>query len=169
MGISGGSWFEGFGTGTSVLKAVTFGTDAGTIGPDSPTVLTLDQPFLYPGLPIAAQGTKGRMELLQTSFRDYERQIRETLHDVFGPSGLDVQRDIAGIVLNRWGHALLAPQPGFFFGTENKPAPRDLLRMNPFGRIAFAHTDLGGAHGHVFAIREAQRAAEQILGLVYTV
>lgn len=169
LGISGGSWFEGFGTGTSVLKAVTFGADSEAIGPDSPTVLTLDQPFLFPGLPIAAQGTSGRLQLLKTSFREYERQIRETLHETFGHSGLDVQRDIAGIVLNRWGHALLAPQPGFFFGKNGKPAPRDLLRMKPFGRIAFAHTDLGGAHSHVFAIREAQRAAEQILALVYTV
>jgi spermidine dehydrogenase len=169
LGISGGAWFEGFGTGTSVLKAVTYGADSNTVGPDSPAALTLDHPFIYPGLPIGAQVVKGRIELLSTSFQSYERQIRETLSERFSRSGLDPRRDIAGIVLNRWGHALLAPQPGFFFGKDGKPAPRDLLRAKPFGRIAFAHTDLGGASSHVFAIREAQRAAEQILGLVYSV
>jgi spermidine dehydrogenase len=109
------------------------------------------------------------MELLSNSFQSYERQIRETLNDRFSQSGFDPRRDIAAIVLNRWGHALLAPQPGFFFGKDGKTAPRDLLRSKPFGRIAFAHTDLGGGGSHVFAIREAQRAAEQVLGLVYTV
>lgn len=169
LGISGGSWFEGFGTGTSVLKAVTYGADSNTIGPDSPAVLTLDHPLIYPGLPIATQATRGRMDLLSNSFQTYERQIRETLTACFSRSGFDARRDIAAIVLNRWGHALLAPQPGFFFGKDGKAAPRDLLRAKPFGRIAFANTDLGGAHSHVFAIREGQRAAEQILGMIYSV
>jgi len=169
VGISGGSWFEGFGTGTSVLKAVTYAADSNTVGPDSPAILTLDHPFIYPGLPISTQVVKGRMELLSNSFQSYERQIGETLNDRFSQSGFDPRRDIAAIVLNRWGHALLAPQPGFFFGKDGKTAPRDLLRSKPFGRIAFAHTDLGGGGSHVFAIREAQRAAEQVLGLVYTV
>ena len=169
LGISGGSWFEGFGTGTSVLKAVTYGADSQTVGPDSPAILTLDHPLIYPGLPIEVQTVRGRMELLSNSFQSYERQIRETLNERFSRSGFDSRSDIGGIALNRWGHALLAPQPGFFFGKDGKPAPRDLIRDQAFGRIAFANTDLGGGGSHVFAIQEGHRAAEQILGLVYSV
>ena len=83
--------------------------------------------------------------------------------DMFGPYGFDAQRDIAGIILNRWGHAYLSPQPGFFFGKDGKPAPREILRKAPFGRIAFANTDLAGAMDHRFSILEAQRAVNQLL------
>jgi len=64
------------------------------------------------------------------------------------------------------GHAYLSPQPGFFFGTNGKPAPRDVLRAAPFGRIAFANTDLAGAMDHRFSILEAQRAVQQLLDQV---
>ncbi len=78
-------------------------------------------------------------------------------------SGFDAQRDIAGIILNRWGHAYLSPQPGFFFGSDGRPAPREILRNRPFGRIAFANTDLAGAMDHRYSILEANRAMNQLL------
>ena len=78
-------------------------------------------------------------------------------------AGFEPERDIAGIVMNRWGHAYLSPQPGFFFGKDGKPAPREVLRRGPFGRIAFANTDLAGAMDHRFSILEAQRAVGQLM------
>ena len=162
LGIAGARWFEGFGSWTEVRKVPTFGSDSNTVGPDSPTVLSLPKGFTSPGLPIGEQASKGRIELLSTSFRDYERQIRETLTNMFSQSGFDPRRDIAGIVLNRWGHALIAPQPGFFFGKDGNPAPRDVIRARPFGRIAFSHTDLGGSADHTHSILESHRAVGQI-------
>jgi spermidine dehydrogenase len=50
------------------------------------------------------------------------------------------RRDLAGIILNRWGHAYLSAQPGFFFGKDGKPAPGEILRNHPHGRIAFANS-----------------------------
>jgi spermidine dehydrogenase len=85
---------------------------------------------------------------------------------MFSASGFDAQRDIAGIILNRWGHAYASPQPGFFFGKDGKPAPRDILRAAPFGRIAFANTDLSGSPDHTTAVVEAHRAVGQILDQV---
>jgi spermidine dehydrogenase len=164
LGISGGRWFDGFGSWTEVRKVALFATDEKTIGPDSPTVLTLYTPLYYPGLPVKEQGANGRRTLLTTPFVSYERQIREQFTEMFGPSGFDAQRDIAGIVLNRWGHAFVNPQPGFFFGANGEPAPRDLLRNSPFGRIAFANTDLSGVMDHPNAVMEGHRAAFQVLG-----
>ena len=92
---------------------------------DSPTVLTIKVLFAKPGLPIGEQGSRGRAEMLGTSFARYERALREQLADMFAPGGFDPRRDIAGIILNRWGHAYVNPQPGFFFGTNGEPAPRD--------------------------------------------
>jgi len=164
MGMSGCRWFEGLGNYTSVRKMATIGSDSPTISPDSPTVLTIKVLFAEPGLPIAEQGSKGRAQMLGTSFAEYERSFREQLGDMFAPGGFDPRRDIAGIILNRWGHAYVNPQPGFFFGVNGKPAPRDILRDRTHGRIAFANTDLAGAMDHRNSIREADRAVKQLLG-----
>lgn len=168
MGISGCRWFEGIGNYTDVQKKALVGTLSSTINPDSPVVLTLKVLYSYPGLPIAEQGSRGREEILNTSFLDYERKIRQQFTEMFAPAGFDSMRDIAGIILNRWGHAYLNPQPGFFFGREGKPAPRETLRAVPFGRIAFANTDLAGIMDHRCSILEAHRAVQQLLDQVLT-
>ena len=168
MGMSGCRWFEGFGNYVEVRKLALTGIEPPTISPDSPVVLSLKVLYSYPGEPTEAQGNRGRGEMLATSFKDYETQIRQQFTQMFAGSGFDAQRDIAGIILNRWGHAYLSPQPGFFFGRDGKPAPRETLRRAPFGRIAFANTDLAGAMDHRFSILEAKRAVEQLLDQVLT-
>jgi spermidine dehydrogenase len=166
LGISSAVWFEGFGYELNVRKSATFGVDLPMVGPDFPTVLTLFVDFAKPGLPPPTQGHMGRAELLSTSFTDYERQIRQQMTEMFGPSGFDAKRDIAGIILNRFGHAFVIPQPGFFFGTDGKPPFRDALRNAPFGRIAFSHSDLAGNMDHREAFVESNRAIGQLLDSV---
>ncbi|HTV55537.1 MAG TPA: NAD(P)-binding protein [Terriglobia bacterium] len=168
LGISGCQWFEGLGSFTAVRKVPAFSTHNKTIGPDSPVVLTLKVIYPHPGLSLQEQGNLGRAQLLSTSFREYEQKIREQLTEMFSRTGFDPQRDIAGIVLNRWGHAYVSPQPGFFFGKDGNPAPREILRAAPFGRIAFANTELSGAPDHRTAIGEAHRAVNQLLNQVIT-
>ena len=163
MGLTGCRWFGGLGDYLNVKKAALVGNEARTIDPDAPTVLTIKVLFAQPGLPIAEQGSQGRKKLLGTSFAEYERAFREQLADMFAPGGFDPRRDIAGIILNRWGHAYVNPQPGFFFGTNGRPAPSDVLRNQLHGRIAFANTDLAGASDHRNSIREADRAVKQLL------
>ncbi len=166
LGMSGCRWFEGIGDYTEVRKLAITGTGDPTISPDAPIVLTLKVLYSYPGLSTEAQGHRGRAEMLGTTFADYERRIREQFTAMFAGAGFDAQRDIAGIILNRWGHAYLSPQPGFFFGEDGQPAPRETLRNAPFGRIAFANTDLAGAMDHRYSILEAQRAVGQLLDQV---
>jgi spermidine dehydrogenase len=146
----------------TLRKVATFGTDPATIHPNLPTVLTLKILFSKPGLPIEEQTIRGRTELLTTSFRTYETSIRDQFTTLFGKAGFDAGRDIAGIVLNRWGHAYLSPQPGFFFGTGGNLGPGDVLRRTPYGRIAFANSDLSGIMDHRMSILEARRAVSQI-------
>jgi spermidine dehydrogenase len=163
MGISGCRWFEGFGNYFDVRKLAVVGIDQSTISPASPIVLTLKVLYSYPGESTEDQGNRGRREMLGTSFKEYERQIREQFTAMFANYGFDAKRDVAGIILNRWGHAYLSPQPGFFFGKSGQPAAREILRSSPFGRIAFANTDLAGAMDHRYSILEAQRAVSQLL------
>lgn len=168
MGITGCRWFDGVGNYMDVRRMAKSGTGSATIGPDSPVVLSIKVLYSYPGESTEAQGIHGRTEMQGTSFRDCERRLREQFTDMFSGAGFDARRDMAGIILNRWGHAYLSPQPGFFFGKDGKPAPRETLRSAPFGRIAFANTDLAGAMDHRYSILEAQRAVGQILDAVFT-
>jgi len=63
-----------------------------------------------------------------TSYADYEALVVEQMQQMFAAGGFDTRRDIAGIVLNRWGHAFVTPPPGFFFGKKGAPSP---LRIPP--------------------------------------
>jgi spermidine dehydrogenase len=164
MGMTGCRWFGGFGNYMEVRKLALTGKVPPSVSPDSPVVLSLKILYSYPGFSTEAQGNRGRGEMLSTSFRDYERRIRQQFTDMFAGAGFAAQRDVAGIILNRWGHAYLSPQPGFFFGKDGQPAPREVLRRAPFGRVAFANTDLAGAMDHRFSILEAQRAVKQVRG-----
>lgn len=163
LGISECQWFEGIGNYTAVRKLATFGDVSPTLSPDSPVVLTLKILFSNPELPIGEQVSRGRTELIGTPFRGYEKRIREQLSMMFSSAGFDAKRDIAGIILNRWGHAYLSPQPGFFFGKDGKPGPGEVLRNTPFDRISFANSDLAGIMDHRTSILEAHRAVGQAL------
>jgi len=167
LGVTGCRWFGGgIGSYFEVCRKALVGGVPPTIRPDQPIVLTLKILFSYPGLSTEHQGNRGRAQLITTSFREYERRIREQFTEMFSAVGFDPKRDIAGIILNRWGHAYLSPQPGFFFGSASKPAPREVLRSAPFGRIAFANTDLAGAMDHRYSILEARRAVSQLFDAV---
>ena len=162
LGLTECQWFEGIGNSMTIRKVATLGFDSNAISPDLPTVVTLKILFSKPGLPIEEQTVRGRTELLTTSFQAYENLIRDQFTSMFGSSGFDANRDIAGIILNRWGHAYLSPQPGFFFGTDGELGPGDTLRKNPYGRIAFANSDLSGIMDHRMSILEARRAVDQV-------
>jgi spermidine dehydrogenase len=165
MGISQCQWFDGIGNYLAVRRVATFGGGAPALSPDSPTVLTLKILFAKPGKSLPEQVNTGRYEMMTTPFSVYEKQIREQFVSMFGRQGFDERRDIAGIILNRWGHAYLTPQPGFFFGKDGKRAPAELMRRHPFGRISFANSDLSGIMDHRASITEAHRAVEQIFSL----
>jgi spermidine dehydrogenase len=166
LGLTECQWFEGIANYITMRKVATFGTDPATINPDTPTVINLKILFSYPGQTLQQQTVRGRGELLSTSFREYERRIREQFQMLFAHAGFDARRDIAGIILNRWGHAYLSPQPGFFFGTGGKPGPGEVIRNHPYGRVAFANSDLSGIMDHRMSILEAHRAVQQIAAKV---
>jgi len=163
LGINQFQWFgAGPGNYTAVHKTATMAGIAPDISPDSPVVLSIKILFSKPGLSLQEQGVQGRTELLATPFSVYESQIRSMLAEMFSRTGFE-QSDVAGIVLNRWGHAYLSAQPGFFFGSPGKPAPGEVPRNNPVGRICFANSDLTGIMDHRCSILEAHRAVTQAL------
>lgn len=81
---------------------------------------------------------------------------------MFSDGGFDPSKDIAGIILNRWGHAYVNPGLGFRFGLNGKTAPPDIIRK-PFGRIAIGHSELRGHQNWSGAAGEGRRAVESLI------
>jgi spermidine dehydrogenase len=162
LGIAAAMWQDGFGFTCNIRRPMVVGDTAPPLDPDRPTVLTFYAPIYKPGLARKDQGVAARAELLGTSFDEYERQIREQMVEMFDPGGFDPGTDIAGVILNRWGHAYVAPGPGFMFGTDGEPAPPDVIR-GPIGRIAIGHSELRGHQNWTGATGEGRRAVELLL------
>lgn len=162
LGITACRYFGGFGFSCNIRQPMIYGGYRPPLDPDRPTLMTFYVPFFYPGRPIREQGAEGRLEMLTTSYRDYERRIKGELVRLFGTAGFDPRRDVAGIILNRWGHAYVNPHPGFYFGRNGQPAPRDVLKQQ-HGRIAFGHSELEGHQNWPGAVRNGARAAQQVM------
>ena len=165
LGISSARWFEGFGNFFSIRRPMATGEKNQPFDPDKPAVMTFYVPFNNPGHPIEAQGSIGRAQLLSKSYSDYEKEIVEQMTKMFSAQGFDAKRDIAGIVLNRWGHAYISPQPGFHFGKDGKQAPKEIVKQG-YGRIQFGHSELDGYMSHTNALTEGSRAAIAAMALL---
>ena len=165
LGYTTCSWRGGFGFTANIRAPMYVGDYRPPLAPDQPTILTLYVPFPQYGLPLVEQGKVARAKLFATSYREFETQIRQKLVRLFASAGFDPKRDVAGIVLNRWGHAYANAGPGFFYGRDGKPAPSDVLRR-PLGNLTFAHTELAGIAAWWNAGEEGVRAARQVLGML---
>ena len=161
LGFGACLWQGGFGFSCNIRRPMRVGDEQPAFDPDEPVVLTFYVPYYFPGLSAAEQGQLGRLELLNKPFRDIERAIREQMVRLFGEAGFDPATDIAAITLNRWGHAYVAPGPGFMFGTGGRESAPDIIR-NPFGRIAIGHSELRGHQNWTGAAAEGRRAVEAL-------
>ena len=165
-GVSCVRWFEGQGWWFGLRRNLVLdGTETQPLDPNKPVVLTQYIPFTVPGEPFPDQCTNARQKMFGMSFAEIEANLRSQFNEMFGPYGFDDKRDIAGIIANRQGHAYVVAPPGFFFGTEGKPAPKDVL-TKPFHRIAFSHSELFGAQMWESAADEGARAAKQMSKII---
>jgi spermidine dehydrogenase len=164
LGITAAIWDQGegdFGFTCNIRNPMQVGGYQPPLDPDRPAVLSFYTPFHRPGLPARVQATQGRMELLTTSYPQFERKIHAQMMKLFAASGFTPEKDVAGLILNRWGHALTVPFPGFFGGASGR-APRDVIRKG-FGRIAFAHSELVGWQHWGPAADEGRRGFNQLV------
>jgi spermidine dehydrogenase len=70
-----------------------------------------------------------------------------------------------GFNADRWGHAYVVAPPGFYFGADGEPAPKDIINKR-LNRLAFGHSELMGIQLWDHAANEGERAAKQILEVV---
>jgi spermidine dehydrogenase len=131
--------------------------------PEEPNLIRMVRAPAKPGLSEYDQNRMGRMELLQTPFETFERNVRDQLARTLGPSGFDPARDIEGIAVNRWAHGY-APEYNSLWDTEyDAQHGPNLVARRPFGRIAIANSDAGFAAYTDSAIDQAHRAVTELI------
>jgi spermidine dehydrogenase len=158
-------WFGDFPAfGVIERKMRIDGRDVMPCDPSKPTILTLAIPMNEStrGLPLKEQAFAARHVLFALPFSAIELLVRQQFTRMFASYGFDAKRDIAGIVANRWGHALVCAGPGFFTGRNGAPPPSEVLKK-PFERIAFSHSDLTGAQSWFAAARGARAAVANLV------
>jgi spermidine dehydrogenase len=150
-------------TYTALDFPVSLGSYEFSSKPEEPAVLFMLRTPCKPGLPVRDQNRAGRVELLQTPFSKFERNIRDQLGRMLGGAGFDPSSDIAGITVNRWAHGY-AYTPFGLDTPEWKKGEQPWVRgRQPFGRIAIANSDAGANAYTDVAIDQAYRAVGELL------
>jgi spermidine dehydrogenase len=163
LDITACRWFDdanGIGYSCNLRQNMVTERHAAPLHPDKPAVLSFYLGLPIPGLPAASQGMAARARLINTAYADFELLIRRQMLRLFGALGFNPKRDIAAIVLNRWGHARLIEPPGFHYGIDGKPSPLERVRQG-YGRISIGHSELNGAQHWGSALEYGRKAAER--------
>jgi len=167
LGITAAHSFmsDGIGQTLNIRRPMVFGRYDPPLDPSKPIVLTSYVGFPKRGLLAREQAAAARWNLLAKTYRDYETLIRRHLSELFAGAGFDARRDIAGIVLNRWGHSYVVPEPGFYFGKDGRTAPHEVLTQRT-GRMAFGHSELNGVQEWFGGVENGTRAMQQVLEVI---
>ena len=142
---------------------VTLGQYRFPSNPEEPMVLFMLRTPCRPGLPMRDQFRAGRVELMDTPFAKFERNIRDQLGRMLGSTGFDPARDIEGITVNRWAHGYAYTTNALFdpdWKEEEKPW---VIGRKRFGSIAIANSDAGASAYTDVAIDQAHRAVTELL------
>lgn len=146
----------------ALSEPVSLGDLKGPQTPDDPHVLVMEYVPAAPGRSIREQHRLGRMQLMQTSYETFERNVREQLGRVLGGGGFDPANDIVAITVNRWSHgyaysynSLYDPPEWAFTSTDQRPC---VVGRQPFGLIAIANSDAAASSHTDAAILMAYEA-----------
>ena len=156
--------------GLSVPTAIGGYQNAST--PDEPIVVSMSLTARIlekagSGLPPREQWKESRAELEKITFETFERNIREQLDRVLGPGGFDAQRDVAGIIINRWGHAYATGSNELYDPdySHRMDAPWVVGRQQ-FGRITISNSDAAGVSLTNAAWQQSHRAVNELINNV---
>ena len=117
-----------------------------------------------PGMSPREQARLGRQQLLNTSFADFEREVRERLDAYWGGAGLDVDRDLAAITVNRWPHGYAYEYLNLWDPDWERGAAPHLVGRRQRGRISIANSDSEALAYVNGALDAAHRAVREQLG-----
>ena len=136
--------------------------------PNQPTILHGTYVPTDPdkGLSAKEQAIKGRRQLYEISFAQFEHDIIEQMQGSLKGGGFDAERDIAGITVNRWPHGYAWEYNDYSDPAEYNPYNGPHIKGRArIGRISIANSD-ASAYAYVDgAIDAADRAVNEQLQL----
>jgi len=147
----------------SLNAPINIGNYHSPTSPNEPILLHLSRTPCKPGLPAREQHKAGRMELLATSFEDFERKTRDQLARILGSGGFDPAEDIQAITVNRWPHGYGYEYNPLFDPDWPEAKRPNVIGRQKFGRITIANTDSGATAYTDVAIDQAHRAVEELV------
>jgi spermidine dehydrogenase len=117
-----------------------------------------------PGTTARDKQRSGRALLMATSFKTFERNIRDQLRRMLGSAGFDPAGDIEAITVNRWPHGYAYEYNSLYDPVwQAGRAPNEIGRK-PFGNIHIANSDAGAFAYTNEAIDQGYRAVQEIAG-----
>jgi spermidine dehydrogenase len=165
-GVSGVTAPGSYHVSLSLGPSLSLGDYTSSQDPETPIVVRMSRYPCAPGLSRREQHRAGRQELLSTDFETFERNIRDQLLRVLGPTGFDPGRDVLAITVNRWPHGytyayntLYDPEEWALTSSSSRPAIRG---RRPLGRVAIANSDAAASSHTDAAIDQAYRAVMEI-------
>lgn len=166
LGITSVLYRDGeFGFMCNIRNPLDIGGYRAPFDPDKPIVMSFYAPLLNRDLPAREQGVALRWEMLSTPYREIEQKIIRQMVAMFGRGGFEPGRDIAGITLNRWGHAFSVPYPGFYHPADGGPSNASVLAEG-YDRVFFANAELGGMQSFAGGHARGREAAEKVLNII---
>ena len=156
---------ESFLTVVTMDFPVSMGGYGFTAAPEQPAVL---QGFHISSLKEAGMNLRqrirlGRQQLLNTSFADFEREVRTHLDSCWGSHGLDLNRDLAAITVNRWPHGYAYEYLDLWDPEWGRGDAPHLIGRRRRGRISIANSDSEASAYVDGAIDAAHRAVREQL------
>jgi spermidine dehydrogenase len=153
-----GSYWESI----SLNAAINIGDYHSPKSPNEPILLHLSRTPCKPGLPAREQHKAGRVELLVTTFEDFERKIRDQLARILVPGGFDPAEDIQAVTVNRWPHGYGYEYNPLFDPDWPEADRPNVIGRKKFGRITIANSDSGATAYTDVAIDQAHRAVQEL-------
>jgi spermidine dehydrogenase len=141
---------------------VSFGKHGTSADPSQPILLHLVHvPYTSVTKDVRSAIRTARRTLLQRTFADFERMIRNELEALLKPGGFDFDRDVFGITVNRWPHGY-SWQQNTLADPDDQSARLLEEARQPLGAIAVAGADAGWSQYLNGAIDEAFRAVNEL-------
>jgi spermidine dehydrogenase len=133
--------------------------------PEEPMVLHILRTPCKPGVANRReQHRAGRVDLQQTTFETFERNLRDQLGRSLSGGGFDPARDIEAITVNRWPHGYADEGDALNDPDYRTDAERPwVVARQPFGRITIANSDAARRAYTDAAIDQAYRAVQEAL------
>jgi spermidine dehydrogenase len=153
-----GSYFSSI----SLNQVVDIGSYRSVLSPDEPVLIRMVRTPCQPGLPERDQNRAGQLDIFNTTFETFERNIRDQLGRTLSPGGFDPAKDVTAITVNRWPHGYAYEYNPLFDPDWPEGHEPNVIGRARFGRITIANSDSGAMAYTDSAIDQAYRAVQEL-------